>query len=302
MSEVVDSVMTAGAILRSARESKGVEIAALATVLKVPVAKLEALEADNYVFLSDTVFIRALAASVCRSLKLETDSVLALLPKSPGLKLMPDYQGLNTSLKDMSNRSPFLPSTYIKNAGVFSKSLILTTILFLVAIFIYSTSRIKLHEVIDNSIILSDVVSGKISNNESNNSSASVFYNNQNRVNPSSPLKKPISEELKNSTILLNINPTPTNVANSISNLVQSDSTEPIVLRATSESWVQVKDATGSIVLQRNLMAGENITLSALPPLSFIVGRADATEVSVRGKSFDMSGVTRDNVARFEVK
>jgi cytoskeleton protein RodZ len=37
-------------------------------------------------------------------------------------------------------------------------------------------------------------------------------------------------------------------------------------------------------------------------PLNVIVGRADATQVQIRGQSFDLAPVTRDNVARFEVK
>jgi len=33
-----------------------------------------------------------------------------------------------------------------------------------------------------------------------------------------------------------------------------------------------------------------------------VIGKADATEVFVRGKPFDLAPVTRENVARFEVK
>ena len=39
--------MTAGALLRAAREASGLHIAALAVAMKVPVKKLEALEADR---------------------------------------------------------------------------------------------------------------------------------------------------------------------------------------------------------------------------------------------------------------
>jgi cytoskeleton protein RodZ len=51
--------VTAGALLRDAREAAGLHIAALAVALKVPVAKLEALEADNFSALPDMVFVRA---------------------------------------------------------------------------------------------------------------------------------------------------------------------------------------------------------------------------------------------------
>lgn len=66
MSEVVESGVTAGGLLKEARQAAGMHIAALAVALKVPVSKLEALEADNYTVLPDTVFVRALASSVCQ--------------------------------------------------------------------------------------------------------------------------------------------------------------------------------------------------------------------------------------------
>ena len=73
MSEAVEgAVVTAGGLLREARQAAGLHIAALAVALKVPVSKLEALEADDYAKLTDTVFVRALASSVCRALKADS--------------------------------------------------------------------------------------------------------------------------------------------------------------------------------------------------------------------------------------
>ena len=52
---------TAGAMLRAARERQGLHIAALAASIKVPPAKLEALEAGRYEALTDsTVAARTL--------------------------------------------------------------------------------------------------------------------------------------------------------------------------------------------------------------------------------------------------
>jgi cytoskeleton protein RodZ len=33
-----------------------------------------------------------------------------------------------------------------------------------------------------------------------------------------------------------------------------------------------------------------------------VIGRADVTDVEVRGKTFSLAGIVKDNVARFEVK
>ena len=73
---------TAGAWLRNARQQRGLHIAALAVMLKVPQAKLEALEADRFDELPDATFARALATAMCRALKVDSAPVLAMLPRT----------------------------------------------------------------------------------------------------------------------------------------------------------------------------------------------------------------------------
>ncbi|NJM43297.1 MAG: DUF4115 domain-containing protein [Brachymonas sp.] len=78
-----------------------------------------------------------------------------------------------------------------------------------------------------------------------------------------------------------------------------------VVFTATGETWVEVKDSGGKILLQRTLQTGEKAGVS--PPvrgeLAVIVGRAQSTQVTVRGKAFDLVPVSsKDAVARFQVK
>ncbi|MES2483443.1 MAG: helix-turn-helix transcriptional regulator, partial [Pseudomonadota bacterium] len=73
---------TAGALLRRAREQAGLHLDVLAGSLKVPPRQLEALEMDRIDLLPDVVFARALAASVCRNLKVSPRVVLDRLPQS----------------------------------------------------------------------------------------------------------------------------------------------------------------------------------------------------------------------------
>jgi transcriptional regulator with XRE-family HTH domain len=72
---------SAGAMLKAAREREGLHVAVLAATIKVAPAKLEALEQDRYDELPNATFTRALAQSVCRSLKIDPRPVLALLPQ-----------------------------------------------------------------------------------------------------------------------------------------------------------------------------------------------------------------------------
>ena len=76
-----------GALIRAAREKQGLHLAILSANLKVSVKQLEALEADQFDKLLEPVFARALAAKVCRIIKLDPAQVLTLMPVATnGLK------------------------------------------------------------------------------------------------------------------------------------------------------------------------------------------------------------------------
>jgi cytoskeleton protein RodZ len=90
MTESLDEALmppSPGGIMRSAREKAGVHLGVLSVNLKVSIKQLEALEADQFQHLPEPVFARALAAKVCRFLKIDSEPVLALMPQmTNGLK------------------------------------------------------------------------------------------------------------------------------------------------------------------------------------------------------------------------
>jgi cytoskeleton protein RodZ len=99
MTEGLAGGPSAGSLLRQAREAAGLHVAALAVALKVPVRKLEALEDDRYEALPDTVFIRALASSVCRTLKVDPQPILDRLPQGHAPRLVPERQAINAPFR-----------------------------------------------------------------------------------------------------------------------------------------------------------------------------------------------------------
>jgi cytoskeleton protein RodZ len=72
---------SAGGMLKAARQKSGLHLAVLSANLKVSIKQLEALEADQFEQLLEPVFARALAAKVCRILKIDAAPVLALMPQ-----------------------------------------------------------------------------------------------------------------------------------------------------------------------------------------------------------------------------
>jgi cytoskeleton protein RodZ len=75
-----------------------------------------------------------------------------------------------------------------------------------------------------------------------------------------------------------------------------------VVFHTKGSSWVEVVDAKHAVVLSKLMAPGESAGADGALPLKVTIGKVDMTEVEVRGKKFDLRPVSRDNVAKFEVK
>lgn len=300
---VVGEGMTGGGMLKAARQASGMHIAALAVALKVPVSKLEALEADNYAVLPDTVFVRALASSVCRTLKVDPVPILALLPQSKSPHLKADTAGLNAPVKGHGGRA----STSFVSSSSFTASTSRSVTVVVLALLAGALALVYFPRSSDGLAIDPSSFSGVESQAPvagGGVSSAGVVaapLSNQvasDSVGAGDPSVAAVSEAL--STVAPTTAPAPVvSASEAVSTVAPSG---VLLLRARGESWVQVKDSAGAVVLQRNLAAAETVSVSGAVPMSVVIGRADATEVFVRGKPFELAPVSRENVARFEVK
>ncbi len=295
--------LTAGALLRDAREAAGLHIAALAVLLKVPVKKLEALEQDQFDLLPDTVFARALASSVCRTLKVDATLVLERLPQLRGPRLDHVGAGIN---------APFRPSSMGKGSPL-SMQVSRPAVLFGLAFLLGGLILIFLPAGKPDAASGGSGVDGALASAEqpamptaaaspavvaiegltttTGNSVPALVVPAQASVPVSGP-----SATFENSTTTLSVTALDADPAG------QTVTPGVVVFHATGESWIEVTDAKGIVVLRRTLAAGEVAGASGALPLSAVVGRADATQVQVRGQAFDLNKVARNNVARFEVK
>lgn len=75
-----------------------------------------------------------------------------------------------------------------------------------------------------------------------------------------------------------------------------------LVFKARGSTWIEVTDAKGTVLLRRTLAASEAAEVLGDLPLVVVVGRADHTDVWLRGVLFSLETHTQDNVARFKVQ
>lgn len=301
---------TAGALLRQAREAAGVELPALALALKVSVKKLEALEADRLDQLPDAVFVRALASSVCRTLKIDPAPVLAKLPQSVAPRLDRDEAGLNTPFHTPSDvaKTPFLDR--LSRPMVLAALAVLLGALVLI-FFPSSEQRAEIGAIVARpSAVASDTAAAAPAAPEPVTPAAKSAEPELKSVSAPQPLAAAKPERVPAAA------PAPVPAAAGAPVATASvaapvaeaavrkklPSTGVVVFKTSEPSWIEVTDGKGAVQLSRMVEPGDPVGASGPLPLNVTIGRADVTEVTVRGKPFALEAVTRGGVARFEVK
>jgi cytoskeleton protein RodZ len=297
-----DEALTAGAMLRRSREAAGLHVAALAVSLKVPVRKLEALENDQYEQLPDAVFVRALASSVCRTLKIDPQPVLERLPQSAAPRLIQDTDGLNAPFRGPRDGvAPTWPEQLSKPVTLAVGGLLLA------ALGLIFLPRTQTQEPVAQEAKTIEVPSpdAPAANEQAapvpptatvGAAGATVQTDNL----PAASLPAP------SAAAPVAVPPAVTAAAGAAPSAPASAPAAAasgiVMFHTTQQSWVEVTDAKGVVAFRKLMGAGEDGAASGALPLQVTVGRADATSVQVRGKAFDLRPLSRDNVARFEVK
>lgn len=294
---------SAGAQLRAAREAAGMHIAALAVALKVPVAKLEALESDRFEALPDAVFTRALAASVCKALKIDPAPVLQRLPGHVAAVLVPDRLRSHGAFREPGEqwRLPLLER--LSRPVVTVVAVLLLGVLLL----LFWPDRVPAPSenpaagsgapVVANAVpgtaVTATTAATPSSTSQAGPGVPASAVPAAAPAAPSAPPSVPAAVAPATAPSAAQLAAAP---------VAAPPGTGPLELRARAASWVEVTDASGGLALRRILAAGESVAVGGALPLSVVIGKADATEVLVRGRALDLGPLTRDNVARFQVK
>lgn len=284
-----------GKMLRLARESQGLNIESLAAVLKVPVSKLEALESGRIDLLPDVFFARALASSVCRSLKIDSEEILAQFPSISLSPMKTDESGINTPFR-------------VPGEGIGLGGMRILTKPFALAIFFLLAGALALFllpslslpdlfgpqkgggEVVSVPVPVQPVTSAVLTDETLPDVSASSSQPATAGAGLGADESPPVISDR------VDVSPLPVIVSGNgaVSGVV--------VFKARGSTWVEVVDAAGSIQLRKTLAEGDTVGISGALPLAVVIGRADLIAVEVRGKVMDLAPFSKNNIARFEVK
>lgn len=303
--------------LREAREAAGLHIAALAAALKVPVRKLEALEAGRYHDLPDLTFARALASSACRQLKVDPAPVLEQIPQSPAPELGESPSALNAPFKAGPEAPAANPFNWLSRP-----SLLVALVLLLAAlVVILLPERAASPDADPVSAAPAPATAaspqgaplfqpGTLAATETTAppseavaAASPPVADGASPAAPAAPAAASAPGSAPGSAAPVPTAPAPAAPAPTVTD-TGSAPAEGAVLRlvASETSWAEITNGTGTVVLQRLLQAGERVEFSAAPPYSVVLGNAGGVQVSVRGRAFNAAAIARNNVARFEAR
>lgn len=283
------SAWTRPELLRQAREAAGLHIAALAAALKVPVKKLEALEAGRYDELPDLTFARALASSACRQLKVDPAPVLEQIPTGRTPMLGDSSHTINAPFRSHQGSLSLPPSEWLRRPAV----LLAGTLVIAAVALIYMPDWRPMLDAVTGAVVRPSGTS--VVPDVENKTSTTELVALPPVVAPA-PAEEPVALTPSTSVVAQGLEASVAEPA------ADTSSAGLLSIKAKGDSWVEVVDGRGASQVQRMLKTGDVLSFSTTPPYSVVLGRADAVEVTVRGQAFDVMSSARNSVARFQVK
>lgn len=313
---------TAGSLLRQARESQRMSLEHLASVIKVPVGKLQALESEDWTTLPDPNLARALAMTVCRALKVDSTQIMSRMPAAVTISLGAGREPLNQPFKEFSHtgltfeRSPRLSLRLPRLSSTFVAPLVLL----LVAAGIYlvpddidwqgmlpNRAPVEVEAASAPHAPVSDAASPAL---EMAAPAGAVPLAADSAASAVSTPAAPASAA--SSVVVAAVAPvlaasSAAPVASSAlpSGAVASAAFEGgsrIAMSAKEAAWVEIRDASGAKIFSRQLAAGERVELQGRAPFKVHAGNAPTLTMQFNGQPVDLASVTRMNVARIELK
>ncbi|GMV47647.1 MAG: hypothetical protein AMXMBFR66_30450 [Pseudomonadota bacterium] len=288
---------SAGALLRAAREKRGLHIAALAAAIKVAPRKLDALENDRWHELPDANFTRALAQTVCRSLKIDARPVLDLLPPAEAAALESRAGSLNEPFREHAARDDGGWAGQAVRPMIVAAALLMAAA---IAVYLAPAAWWSSDQVPPaaapapaSAASLAALALPASAAPPAAAASALEAPGAVAAVPPPAPAAASTPAPAASAAGLM----PPAAAASAVAPAIGV-----LVLRASAASWVDVRDARGRVLLSRTLQPGETVGLDGEAPLRLVVGNAASTEVVFRGQPVPLAPHTRDTVARLELK
>lgn len=286
-----------GLRIRAAREARGQTLLHLSILLKISERRLQAFEDGRWAEVGDITFVRALAQSLCRHLELDPAPVLQALPtaqvqprQTPDRGRLPDSSV--PSLKSL--REPVRMPSGDGGSRLFTPV------------------RLAVAGILAGALALA-LAPGDWWDSAPRTASAPVSRGGATEaVTTTSALSSPVVAPDGAASAAAAPASAPATMASGVvtpgtpaaalpSSAEPALGTAPLQLRATQDTWIQVSDARGQVILSRLLRSGEQLGVEGARPLRMRVGNVAGTEAIWLGRRVALDEQQRNNVADVEL-
>lgn len=272
--------LSVGAALREARTRLGLGVVDVANRLKFAPRQIEALEEDNFARLPEMTFVRGFVRSYARLLQLDPAPLLAALP---GVTVQPAPQIANT-LEEIP--FPNIYSTHKSNIIWLAAALAVAAALALFAWLHGNAPNAPEAPHVETLTLPAASPASEVSDTEVKKApQVAATTVQQVAVSPVKSVAVPAVSLAK-----------PV-VASSTSK--QADT---IRLVFDEESWVEVKDGDGNILLSQLNPGGSEQSVNGKAPFSVVIGRASGVHLYYKGKSVDLKPHTKAEVTHLTLE
>jgi cytoskeleton protein RodZ len=280
-----DTTLSAGTLLKEAREAAGFSIDDVSHLLKLAPRQVHALEQQNFDALPPRTFVRGFIRNYARLLDINADAVLEALPPETPQALSPAASSVKTPTHAMPVLSPYgektiQPQSWKWLLAVMVLAVIAAVFFFWPQITTLFPERPVAQAAHDDAmpVIIEEFAPPFISQESE---SGFTF----------TPIITPLSETSADPVASPAASPTE-------SPAVTEHEEAELVLRFTGDSWVEVRDKHDRILYSAIAREGNERTLLGAPPFSLVFGNSNAATVTLRGEPVDLSDRSKQGVAR----
>lgn len=282
---------TPGGMLRAAREAKGLHLGLLSVTLKVPVRQLEALENDQYDAFRGPAFVRAVAQAMCRHLGIDPAPVLAGLPQAAssmgGRPAAPVHAGKIRPATVHMHRA--------RRGLALSRQVLMLAALMLIGTVAFVWWPMPAAR---NPAETGETWPAAGTASEAAGEDTPVSINV-----PSEPVTATAAD---NAASAASVAP-PAAVASAPvlappASAAPASAENGLLIQASGDTWLEVRDGRGQLVVNRLLRQGESQSVDLAPPFNVVIGRAHLVRTTWRGKDFDLTPHTKVSTARFDIQ
>ena len=286
---------SSGALLATARSSKGLSVKEVAGRLCLSVACIEALETDNYTLLPEATFTRGYIKSYAQLVGLNPELVLSFYPGA-------DESTENPRKMVVEVAAP-VTGDGVKWLEFFAVLMVIVMIAFIVWYMWkeqpqQSADAISRVNALNDSVLVgltgadNEVASSKSAELESNNSMRNAIRNGTER-----------DTELDQVALVEAADLTENTSGNGSFKLGEDSLEDSLTVNCNSAVWVDIRGETGEKALYRTCKSGETISLAVDLPAPVFIAKIEGLELILNDREVDLSAHSNgQSYARFTLE